>query len=222
MFGHHWEKAEATIVLRQVKGASGSGATTVDEFVADVRPASGAPFRATIQEPTIATNFWSPSVGDVVSVLIDAERGKVKFDKDDPRLNCKARLQEHQRNFDAVAAQAPGTQAEGRPFGASPVAAQVLGTQFVQMGMADASPLMADLLSGDARRRAAAVESLRAAQQAAAGTAAWPGAESSGSAAGASAGDPTARLAKLESLKQAGMVTDEEYAAQRMRILDGI
>ena len=111
MFGRDWERAEAVIVMRHVKKTTGDGSVVIYEYVADIAPSSGAPFRATVQEPGIATNFWPPSMGDHVSVLINEDRDKVKFDKDDPRIDAKARMAEQKRMFEAACVQAPGTDA---------------------------------------------------------------------------------------------------------------
>jgi hypothetical protein len=89
VFGQDWDKAEATIVARDAK-FTGDGSVAIYTFVADVRRPSGETFRATVHEPTIATDFWAPSIGDVVSVLVRPKDGKVKFDKDDARLSVKA------------------------------------------------------------------------------------------------------------------------------------
>ena len=147
MFGHHWEPAEATIVLTHAKKTSGDGMVTIKEYVADVRRPGAEVFRATIQEPTIATSFWPPSIGDVVSVLVDAKNDKVKFDKDDPRLDAKTRMREQKDRFSAVGSEAPGSPAPGRG-GASPFASAVL--------------------SGDPEQARAALEALRGAARASA------------------------------------------------------
>jgi hypothetical protein len=89
MFGKDWEPAKATIVDTHIKSTSGDGMTVNREFSADVVQASGESFRALIQSPTIATNFWDPSIGDVVGVLVDPKSKKVKFDKSDPKLSYK-------------------------------------------------------------------------------------------------------------------------------------
>lgn len=182
MFGHHWEPAEATIVLTHAKSTTGDGLVTTSEYIADVRKANAAPFRATIQEPTIATSFWPPRIGDVVSVLVDSKSGKVKFDKDDPRLNAKARMQEQKQRFEATGAQSHGSPAAVR----------------------DGSPPLASWgFAGDPEQARAAIEALRAARSSA-------------------TAEPADRLAKLEALKERGLLTDEEYASQRQRILDAI
>jgi hypothetical protein len=89
VFGHGWDQAEATIVARDGKN-TGDGMVTTYTYVADVRLATGETFRATVHEPTIATDFWPPNIGDVVSVLVKGKDRKVKFDKDDDRLSVKA------------------------------------------------------------------------------------------------------------------------------------
>src|SRR3954447_12588406 len=88
MFGREWDNAEATIVARDTK-FTGDGSVAKHTYVADVRLTSGETFRATIHEPTIATDFWPPNIGDQVSVLVTSKDRKVKFDKDDDRLSVK-------------------------------------------------------------------------------------------------------------------------------------
>ena len=205
MFGRDWQATEATIVDRQRKQTSGSvlGAW---EFVADVRSADGSATRATIQEPTIATDFWAPGIGDVVGVLVDSGRDKVKFDKDDPRISAKARKQQGQDRLAASAAQAPGTSAATAAMPAPfPAGAQIVS----------ASPeLLSGLLSGDPTQMQAAAEALRASAGAVAG--------GPTPASGPDATDPAVRLAKLDALKASGLLTDAEHAEQRRRILDAI
>src|ERR1700712_3486894 len=108
MFGASWDHGEATIVARSTK-FTGDGTTAIHEFVADVRPLESAPFRATIHEPTIATDFWPPNIGDVVSVLIKSKDNKVKFDKDDDRLSAKAYQHRTKLAFEATENQPIGT-----------------------------------------------------------------------------------------------------------------
>lgn len=150
----------------QVKSTSGDGLTSAREYVADVHPAvSGMPFRATIQEPGIATNFWPPSIGDQVSVLVDAKSGKVKFDKDDPRLDAKARIAANKAAFEATAEQAVGTGPDAHLAASRVVVVKMEG------------PLAAD---------------------------------------------PAQRLAKLEAMRQQGLISGEELAAARQRIIDAV
>ena len=108
MFGQDWEKAEATIVDRDGK-FYGDGSTVAYTYAADVRLASGETFRATIKEPTIATNFWPPDIRDVVSVLVGSKDRKVKFDKDDERLSVKAHDAARKSSFQASQQQPVGS-----------------------------------------------------------------------------------------------------------------
>jgi hypothetical protein len=85
--GHKWEKAEATVIKR-VTSQGFNIQTTKDEWVIDVRPAQGEPFRAKVGElsPIHAKNFRFPDEGEVRSVLFDPKSRDVKWDRDDPRL----------------------------------------------------------------------------------------------------------------------------------------
>ena len=122
MFGKHWEPAEATIVLVNIKRYSGSGMTATREWAADVRKADGTVVRAKIDEPRIATNFWWPDVGDVVKVEVDAKSGKVRFDMDDPKMNAKARKRAQKDAFAAALDQPPGTPTPRSDGGEDPAA----------------------------------------------------------------------------------------------------
>ena len=108
VFGQSWDKAEATIVARDAK-FTGDGSVATYTYVADVRLSSGETFRATIHEPTIATDFWAPSIRDVVSVLVRPKDRKVKFDKDDDRLSVKAYEAAKKKAFEDAQQQPTGT-----------------------------------------------------------------------------------------------------------------
>jgi len=261
MFGSRWEKAEATIVARLPK-FTGDGTSPSYEFVADVRPVNGDPaFRATLKEPTIATDFWTPSIGDVVSVLVKST-GKVKFDKDDPRLSAKVFEARRKQAFEATANQtfeeARQQEVGSPPIGGLPanltelMAAQF--GQFSQFGLeaGDGQPSVQVFGAADPDRTRAAVERLRAAglggladqiaqaTQAQANQFGSANQFESGNEYGSGnqfesaspygqpeqtrpgATDPAARLAKLENLRDQGLMTDQEYATQRQRILDEI
>jgi hypothetical protein len=161
--------------MRHVKKVSGDGSVTIYEFVADVTPSSGIPFRATIQEPGISTHFWAPNNGDQVAVLVDVERAKVKFDKDDPRVDSRA-----------------------------VIAAQKASFERLQNGPVDSATT--GLPSRDV---------MRAAIQAAVDAAGRQSAHAPHEAVG----DSADRLTRLESLRQQGMLTDDEYATARARII---
>jgi hypothetical protein len=93
MFGHDWQPAEATILETLLpKRTANQGFLVPDRFVAEVRPAGSPSFRTVLKMPRIATDFWPPDVGDVVSVLVNADNTEAKFDKSDPRLSDKHRI----------------------------------------------------------------------------------------------------------------------------------
>jgi hypothetical protein len=167
MFGRDWGKAAATIVARDPK-FTGDGSTVTYTYVADVRLPSGETFRATVHEPTIATDFWPPSIGDEVSVLVEPKQRKVKFDKDDERLSVKAYHAAKKKAFEDAQQQPAGSPPAGMPAqgNAAPAAFARLGAQ--------------------------------------------------------AAATPEDRLATLQALHARGLLTSDEYATQRQRILDEI
>ncbi len=201
MFGHDWEKGEATIIARNKVSSSSDGLTSDYDFVADVSPTKGPVFRTTIHTPTIATNFWSPDVGDKAFVLIDGKHRKVKFDKDDPRIDYKARKSARNSRFEQTANAQPGSGAQPDPMRAQRV-------------------LPAGMFSGDPAQTNAAVEALRAAALQAMASGNVVSFASPGLVGGTA--DPTTRLAMLDGLKQKGLMNDDEYAAARQRIIDAI
>lgn len=107
MFGRDWQDGTATIVKVRVKSTTGDGLVSIREFAADVTVPGREPFRTVIQEPRIAMNFWAPSEGDVVRVHADLKRQVAKFDKDDPKIDAKARQRATDDEFDRVAAAPP-------------------------------------------------------------------------------------------------------------------
>src|ERR1700710_238384 len=119
MFGQDWDKAEATIVARDAK-FTGDGSVATYTYLADVRLSSGETFRATVHEPTIATDFWAPSIGDAVSVLVKAKDRKVKFDKDDDRLSVKAYHAAKKQAFEDAQGKPAGTPTSPTPWTSSP------------------------------------------------------------------------------------------------------
>jgi len=202
MFGHDWQKATARIVARNGNW-SGDGMVVDYTYVADVRLPSGETFRATVGDPTIATDFWAPSVGEEVSVLVKSNDRKVKFDKDDPRLSVKEHHAAQRQAFEAAQASPPGT--PPAPLaGLSDLPAGV-AAQLAALGASGETSV--HVVSGDSPEGQAA---LRAALAHLGGAAAEP------------AATPEARLAKLDALRAGGLLTDAEYAEQRHRILDEI
>ena len=109
MFGHGTVDAEATIVDKRVKGASADGRAILSEFVADVHVPGEEPYRCVVQEPVIATNFWSPDIGDTVRVHANIKNRTASFDKDDPQVNAKLREKAAKQRFEASARDLPGS-----------------------------------------------------------------------------------------------------------------
>ena len=113
MFDGHWRPAEGVVVERRIKDSKWTGGTSsvvLFEFIVDVRPADGAPFRALVQTPTIATDFSEPEVGQHVQVEIHGDSQKVRFDKRDPGLSIKATERARKQRFDETLHTDPGSQ----------------------------------------------------------------------------------------------------------------
>lgn len=199
MFGQDWDKAEATIVTRDAK-LTGDGSVATYTYVADVRLASGETFRATVHEPTIATDFWAPSIRDVVSVLVRPKDRKVKFDKDDDRLSVKAFHAAKKRAFEEAQRQPPGTLPEAAAT-VQPGIPPEVAAKLAQLGITGATPMQ--VVTGDSTQGQAILAAI-------------------GQVGAGAATTPEARLAQLTSLRDRGLLTDEEYAEQRRRILDEI
>lgn len=111
MFGSKsWEKAEATIVLVNIKRVSGDGLTPTREWAADVKKADGTVVRAKIDEPRWVTDFWPPDKGAVVKVEVDPKSGMVRFDvKNDPQLSAKGQDKLKADAFNAALKQGPNS-----------------------------------------------------------------------------------------------------------------
>jgi hypothetical protein len=199
VFGQDWDRAEATIVARDAK-FTGDGSVATYTYVADVRLPSGETFRATIHEPTIATDFWAPSIGDVVSVLVKSKDRKVKFDKDDDRLSVKAYHAAKKKAFEDAQQQPAGTPPAA--WASSTEIPDAVASKLAQLGIVPGAPMQ--VFTGDSAEGQAAL--------AAAFT----------HAAAPVVQTPEARLAQLLALHERGLLTADEHAEQRHRILDEI
>jgi hypothetical protein len=197
VFGNDWDKAEATIVDRDAK-FTGDGAVATSTYVADVRLVGGEMFRATVHEPTIATDFWAPDIGDEVSVLVRAKDRKVKFDKDDERLSVKAYHARKKRAFEAAQQQPPGTPPAAWAPGDLPDA---VADKLARLGIVPGAG--AQVFTADPAQAQAALAAFTHA----------------GAPAAAAAPTAEARLEQLAEFKERGLLTDDEYAAQRARII---
>jgi hypothetical protein len=156
VFGQGWDKAEATIVDRDAK-FTGDGSVATYTYVADVRLPSGETFRATIHEPTIATDFWAPSIRDVVSVLVKSKDRKVKCDKDDDRLSVKAYEAAKKKAFEAAQQQPPGKGIAAAPTTPSGLPDAVTA-KLAQLGIVGGTPMQ--VFSADSAQGKAALEAL--------------------------------------------------------------
>ncbi len=190
------------IVERHVKHHGNDGRNTLFEWLADVTPASGAPFRTVLATPGLALDFREPGPGDRVSVLIDRKKDVTHFDKSDPRISLKAERAEQDRRFAESAAGTVASPALTPPDQVPrPQSTTFVETQVVSA--ADAAPLLQAILSGDSGAREQAISELRGHQQ-------------------PTTSDVGERLSQLESLKATGALSDDEYQAQRQRIVDSI
>jgi hypothetical protein len=109
MLGHHWTKAEATIIAKEPRPMTGGYQQTYN-YVVDVQRVDGPPIRATIHEGFRAPDggFADPAIGAVIGVLYD-KNSEVKFDVDDPRLSLGDGKNAAAAAFAAAANAAPGT-----------------------------------------------------------------------------------------------------------------
>jgi hypothetical protein len=106
MFGHKWEPATAKIVAKKFKEAT--EAAGVYEYVADITPATGAMFRATLRQPPFMNHVVRLEEGAEVQAFADVRRQKAKFDRADPRVSGKGSKPGRQR-FEEALADPPGT-----------------------------------------------------------------------------------------------------------------
>ncbi len=212
MFGQDWVKAEARIVARD-SDYTGDGSVASHTFVADVLLPNEETLRATVNEPTIATDCWPPSIGDVVSVLVRSRDHKVKFDKDDDRISAKAFREAQKRAFGAAQQQPLGTLPTG--YAASAQLPDAIADTLAQLGVSPGTQPQV-FTAGSAQAQAALAAFTQFGQ-----LGGQLGAPDSGQLTGQT---PTteARLAQLEKLREHDLLTVEEYAEQRQRILDEI
>jgi len=196
MLGHHWEKAEATVVGRFVREQA-VGRTPRYDFLVDVRPYGGSPQRMTIQDGP--ADMDDPADGDVLGVLYDRKNQRAKWDGSDPWLRDSAAARRAGGDGFASAAAAPPGTPPGAPW---PGMAGFAGG--VQTFSGAAASEMLDTLLGPAGAEAIAAMKARARDQA------------------APAADPAGRLARLQALRDGGVLTEAEYEAQRQEIIRAI
>ena len=197
MLGHHWEKAEATVVARTVR-VQPAGRRPHYDFIVDVRPGSGPPLRVTMHDGP-AGDFDDPQVGDVLGVLYDPKHQHVKWDYSDPwLLDSAAERRVADDAFAAAAGAPPGT----LPGVFGPGMTGFSGNVEYLSGAA-ASDMLANLFGPGSAETIAAMR-----------------AQAEGQAAPSR--DPAERLARLRALRDSGVLTEAEYEAQRQRIIGAI
>ena len=97
-----WDRVDATLVdsrfaERKSYDVKTSGTYQVWEYMVDVPgPSGGAPVRLTFKEKTFKVR-GAPEHGDVVPVLVNAERTKAMFDLSDPRIDGVGWIDEQTR-----------------------------------------------------------------------------------------------------------------------------
>jgi hypothetical protein len=195
---------EATIVETHVKHHGDDGRNTLYEWVADVTPTDGPPFRTVLQTPNLALDFKEPVVGDHVSVLINPKDGTARFDKSDPRISLKADHTGQDQRFTETLGGAVGTPAPANPslHGGAPAPPEAF-TGVQVMSASDAAPFLQSFLSEDPSARDQAIAELRAHQH-------------------PDASNVADRLSALENLRNTGALNDTEYEAQRQKIIGSI
>jgi hypothetical protein len=186
MLGHHWERAEATVVARTVR-VQPAGRRPHYDFVVDVRPSSGPPLRVTIHDGPEG-DFDDPSVGDVLGVLYDPKNQHVKWDLTDPWL---------------IDAAADRRSASFPPGASGPVVTTNFGGSVQYLSGAAAGEMLGALFGPNSAETIAAMRA-RAHDQA------------------VPAADPAERLARLQALRDGGLLTEAEYEVQRQRIISAI
>ena len=195
MFGRNWKCGEASIVAVRYKHNTNVSSNAAQEFVADIRIGDANPIRMTLDGPTIATDFLPPGVGHIVSVLVDEKRGRAKFDKDDPRISFKQLRIDQKDRFDELAAQ------NNRPASTP--------TQHLPVFSAVSADALFGVLGLDPTQQQRVADQLRNAVE-------------GHFEPGIATAEPAQRLAKLQTIRDLGLLEDAEYERQRKRILDDI
>jgi hypothetical protein len=119
VFGHDWEEAEATVIaVKDLKSWTGDPSSQITqspphEYVVDVRPGGGAPFRATFRDPYVrGTMADHPREGQTIKVLCQPKAQKAKLIESEWKHSAdadkEAKRAEDDR-FEAAKKDAPGS-----------------------------------------------------------------------------------------------------------------
>ncbi len=104
MFGKTWNPATATVIDSRITGASAAsehGGSVTREFLVEVLPSSGTPYRVAVPDGNYS-DFWAPKIGQRVMVEIEAKSGKVRFDCSDLGLSFREYERRTAARFDAA------------------------------------------------------------------------------------------------------------------------
>lgn len=176
-------------------------------YIADVQPdGGGEPFRATFRERFSHTGeFHEPGIGEQVRVKFDKDR-QVEFDRSVLREMATASKTAEQDRFSATAGAAPGT----------PVASHAQSSPDDAAATYRAMRIRAAITQAEQAGNAAEVERLQGMlAKVEAGDLSLPD-----STPIAPPADPLDRIQKLSDLHESGALTDEEFAAQKAKLLD--
>jgi hypothetical protein len=206
----HGTSADARVLEVDVPKYQSPGAFLTHKYVVEVQPTGEPPFQAELKD---AFNvFWAPKRGDLLKVKFNPRSHKVAFDLEgDPR-------------YDSSMQKPTGQWTPGEPRPPS-----IFGTGATGAGESPPAPSPGTTIAGatvfqgmpDANAIAAAIA---AAQEAAAGAmSARPPEPAPQAAPDATGGGGTvARLKELAQLRDAGVITAEEFEAQKLRILESL
>ena len=217
MLGRGWEDGKARIVARKthegiyhLQGPGGLYHSTYD-YVVDVQPDSGAPtFRASLTE-LFHTDEREPDVGDWARVKFRPKDNAVKFDRSAIANAATATKEASRARWDALASGEPGSGRADAPKQAASMRDEVGDRAAAASSGSDAkrAPSLKEIMKARSDPDAAAELKRRVVADAS-------------SAQAESEHSIEARLGKLQELRDQGVLTPEEYAAQRQRILDSV
>jgi hypothetical protein len=218
-----WQKIDGRILASEHTGVGAShGVGGQKKYVVEYS-AGGTTKRAQLRQVMGLNSFKmiSPPVGSSVPLLFNKRSGKVEFDIDDPRIALN--LGDFLKEDSKAARDAYKSALKGDTSGSAATPAGVTGPRGDHNHQPDPQLQLrrttARVALREARRRgdAAEVERLTAEmEQLEHGNTRAHGAQHSGVAS------IEQRLAKLQQLRDSGVLTPEEYTAQRQRIIDSL
>jgi hypothetical protein len=199
MLGHEWQPAQGLCIEESWIGHDGLKRV----WIMEVRPSDGSPaFRVEVDHE-IHEDYIPPNSRETCMMLCDVKRRHAKFDTSDPSRSRKARQRiDEQRIKDELNAP-PGSNSPNSAFPGG----------YRQPGSADIASQFTTLLADHGLDQGSGAGRTRRAHQTQTQTQ-TPTTESGPELA--------ARLSKLQLLSEQGLLTPEELAAQRKRIIESI